>query len=154
MPAAAFGRPRYFCGLAAIKPTSGRVPRTGQFPMPLGARNPVFHVSLIARKVSDLALALPIISGPDFLVDSTIVAMPLGDPTGIALAGLKLAFFEDDGAAAPIKEIAAAVRDAQRLSVKPASRSKKKGHRIWKKAATVYHDMSFAGMAAPAPAHS
>jgi hypothetical protein len=30
--------PAHFCGLAAIKPTSGRVPRTGQFPMPLGAR--------------------------------------------------------------------------------------------------------------------
>src|SRR5712664_4988443 len=43
--------PAHFCGLAAIKPTSGRVPRTGQFPLPLGARNPVFHVSLIARKV-------------------------------------------------------------------------------------------------------
>ncbi len=44
--------PAHFCGLAAIKPTSGRVPRTGQFPLPLGARNPVFHVSLIARKVA------------------------------------------------------------------------------------------------------
>src|SRR5712672_2826105 len=85
--------PAHFCGLAAIKPTSGRVPRTGQFPMPLGARNPVFHVSLISRRVEDLALALPIISGPDFR-DSTIVAMPLGDPNGVALAGLKLAFFE------------------------------------------------------------
>jgi amidase len=56
--------PAHFCGLAAIKPTSGRVPRTGQFPQPMGARAPVFHVSLIARRVEDLALALPIISGP------------------------------------------------------------------------------------------
>src|SRR6201996_2651512 len=58
--------PAHYCGLAAIKPTSGRVPRTGQFPQPMGARAPVFHVSLIARQVADLALALPIISGPDF----------------------------------------------------------------------------------------
>src|SRR3954451_17395801 len=113
--------PAHFCGLAAIKPTSGRVPRTGQFPMPLGARNPVFHVSLIARKVGDLALALPLISGPDFR-DSTIVAMPLGDPNGVALAGLKLAFFEDDGAAA-IKVEEKRTPDSE-------------------KAATVYHDMS------------
>jgi amidase len=28
--------PAHFCGLAAIKPTSGRVPRTGQFPLPIG----------------------------------------------------------------------------------------------------------------------
>ena len=64
--------PAHFCGLAAIKPTSGRVPRTGQFPQPMGARAPVFHVSLIARHVEDLALALPIISGPDFR-DASIV---------------------------------------------------------------------------------
>ena len=44
--------PAHFCGLAAIKPTSGRVPKTGQFPMPMGARAPVFPcVSLIARRV-------------------------------------------------------------------------------------------------------
>ncbi|MEA2832536.1 MAG: amidase [Methylobacteriaceae bacterium] len=48
--------PAHFCGLAAIKPTSGRVPRTGQFPRPMGARNWVFHVSLIARKVEILLL--------------------------------------------------------------------------------------------------
>jgi amidase len=103
--------PAHYCGLAAIKPTSGRVPRTGQFPMPLGARNPVFHVSLIARKVQDLALALPIISGPDFR-DHSIVGMPLGDPTKVVLRDLKVAYFDDDGVAAPTKEIVAAVRDS------------------------------------------
>ena len=51
--------PAHYCGLAALKPTSGRIPRTGQFPRPMGARNSVFHVSLIARRVDDLALALP-----------------------------------------------------------------------------------------------
>ena len=103
--------PAHYCGLAAIKPTSGRVPRTGQFPLPLGARNPVFHVSLIARNVQDLALALPIISGPDFR-DHSIVAMPLGDSAKVVLRDLKLAYFDDDGVATPTKEIAAAVRDS------------------------------------------
>ncbi len=103
--------PAHYCGLAAIKPTSGRVPRTGQFPLPLGARNPVFHVSLIARKVQDLALALPIISGPDFR-DHSIVGMPLGDPSKVVLRDLKIAFFDDDGVATPTKEIVAAVRDS------------------------------------------
>src|SRR6202044_853085 len=96
--------PAHFCGLAAIKPTSGRVPRTGQFPQPMGARAPVFHVSLIARHVEDLALALPIISGPDFR-DHSIVGMPLLDPRAVQLAVLKLAYFEDDGGAPPTKEI-------------------------------------------------
>jgi amidase len=103
--------PAHYCGLAAIKPTSGRVPRTGQFPMPLGARNPVFHVSLIARKVHDLALALPVIAGPDFR-DHTIVGMPLGDPAKVVIRDLKLAWFDDDGVAPPTKEIATAVRDS------------------------------------------
>src|SRR3984893_5625134 len=103
--------PAHYCGLAAIKPTSGRVPRTGQFPMPLGARNPVFHVSLIARKVGDLALALPIIAGPDFR-DHSIMGMPLGDPAKVVLRDLKVAYFDDDGVATPTKEIAAAVRDS------------------------------------------
>src|SRR5882757_8925281 len=88
--------PAHFCGLAAIKPTSGRVPRTGQFPQPMGARAPVFHVSLLARRVDDLALALPLISGPDFR-DNSIVGVPLMDFKAVPLSGLKLAFFEDDG---------------------------------------------------------
>jgi amidase len=103
--------PAHYCGLAAIKPSVGRVPRTGQFPLPLGARNPVFHVSLIARKVADLALALPIIAGPDFR-DHSIVGMPLGDPAKVTLRDLKVAYFDDDGIAPPTREIAAAVRDA------------------------------------------
>jgi amidase len=103
--------PAHYCGLAAIKPSAGRVPRTGQFPLPLGARNPVFHVSLIARKVADLALALPIVAGPDFR-DHSIVGMPLGDPAKVALRDLKVAYFDDDGVAPPTREIAAAVRDA------------------------------------------
>jgi amidase len=110
--------PAHFCGLAAIKPTSGRVPRTGQFPMPMGARNAVFHVSLIARKVEDLALALPIIAGPDFR-DHSIVGMPLLDSKSVTLSGLKLAYFEDDGAATPTREISAAVTP-QRHSWTPA----------------------------------
>ena len=94
--------PRIIAGLVAVKPTSGRVPRTGQFPLPLGARSPLAHVSLIARKVQDLALALPIIAGPDFR-DHAIVGMPLGDPTKVVLRDLKVAYFDDDGVATPDK---------------------------------------------------
>jgi len=130
--------PAHFCGLAAIKPTSGRVPRTGQFPLPMGARNAVFHVSLIARNVDDLALALPIIAGPDFR-DHSIVGMPLLDPKAVQLTGLKLAYFEDDGAASPTKEITAAPRPkklprqfaiAPRLLRMLASRSKRTARRM------------------------
>jgi amidase len=133
--------PAHFCGLAAIKPTSGRVPRTGQFPQPMGARAPVFHVSLIARHVEDLALALPIISGPDFR-DHSIVGMPLLDPKAVTLGGLKLAFFEDDGLASPTREIAAAVRDSARAFADAGVKVEEKRTPDAEKAATVYHDMS------------
>jgi amidase len=133
--------PAHFCGLAAIKPTSGRVPRTGQFPMPMGARNAVFHVSLIARKVEDLALALPIIAGPDFR-DHSIVGMPLLDPKAVKLSELKLAFFEDDGAATPTKEISAAVRDCAKAFLDAGLTVEENRPPDAAKAATVYHDMS------------
>ena len=133
--------PAHFCGLAAIKPTSGRVPRTGQFPMPMGARNAVFHVSLIARKVDDLALALPIISGPDFR-DHSIVGMPLLDPKAVTLNGLKLAYFDDDGAASPTREIAAAVRDCVKAFADAGVKVEENRPPDAAKAATVYHDMS------------
>jgi amidase len=133
--------PAHFCGLAAIKPTSGRVPRTGQFPQPMGARAPVFHVSLIARRVEDLALALPIIAGPDFR-DASIVGMPLLDPKAVTLSGLKLAFFDDDGAATPTKEITAAVRDSARAFMDAGVKVEEKRTPDSEKAATVYFDMS------------
>jgi amidase len=133
--------PAHFCGLAAIKPTSGRVPRTGQFPQPMGARAPVFHVSLVARKVEDLALALPIIAGPDFR-DASIVGMPLLDPKAVSIAGLKLAFFDDDGVASPTKEIVAAVRDSAKALADAGVKVEEKRTPDAEKAATVYYDMS------------
>src|SRR5271169_3699081 len=133
--------PAHFCGLAAIKPTSGRVPRTGQFPQPMGTRAPVFHVSLIARHVEDLALALPIISGPDFR-DNSIVGMPLLDPKAVTLSGLKLAFFDDDGTATPTKEIAAAVRDSAKAFMNAGVKVEENRPPDAGKAATVYHDIS------------
>ena len=133
--------PAHYCGLAAIKPTSGRVPRTGQFPLPLGARNPVFHVSLIARKVQDLALALPIIAGPDFR-DHSIVGMPLGDPSKVVLRDLKVAYFDDDGVAPPTKEIAAAVRDSAKAFADAGVKVEESRPPDAAKPTTVYFDIS------------
>jgi amidase len=105
--------PAHFCGLAAIKPTSGRVPRTGQFPPPLGARSAVFHVSLIARRTEDLASALTVISGPDGR-DHSILPGGLGEGGDVKLPGLRVAWFADDSVAAPSPAIAACVQEAAR----------------------------------------
>ena len=133
--------PAHYCGLAALKPTSGRVPRTGQFPRPMGARNFVFHVSLIARKVDDLALALPIISGPDFQ-DYTITDMPLLDHRAVALPKLRLAFFDHDGTSAPTPEIAAAVRAAADALANLGLAVEERRPPDADRAATIYYDMT------------
>ena len=133
--------PAHYCRLAAIKPTAGRVPRTGQFLLPLGARNPVFHDSLIARKVEDLALALPIVGGPDFR-DHAIVGMPLGDPAGVALRDLKVAVFDDDGVATPTREIKAAVRDAAMALADAGVKVEENRPPDAAKPGTVYSDIS------------
>jgi len=140
-PVAVFGFRLISAALRQSKPTSGRVPRTGQFPMPMGARNAVFHVSLIARKVEDLALALPIIAGPDFR-DHSIVGMPLLDSKAVTLNGLKLAYFEDDGVATPTKEISAAVRDSARAFMDAGVKVEESRPPDAAKAGTVYFDMS------------
>ena len=58
--------PSHNCGIAGIKPTSGRVPRTGHaLPSCMGASDALTQIGPMARYVEDLALVLPIISGVD-----------------------------------------------------------------------------------------
>ena len=58
-------QPAHLCGVAGIKPTSGRVPRTGHWPGPGGLFESFTQLGPIARRVEDLALVLPLIAGPD-----------------------------------------------------------------------------------------
>ena len=103
--------PAHCTGIASIKPTSGRVPRTGHFPGPGGLLDALWQIGPLARHVEDLALVLSVISGPD-LQDVGVVPMPLGDPRAIDLRRLRLAFHTDNGIVAPSAEIAAAVEKA------------------------------------------
>ncbi len=64
--------PCHFCGLAGIMPTMGRVPRTGHIYPFEGLLDSAQQIGPIARPVDDLALLLPILSGPDG-VDPAIV---------------------------------------------------------------------------------
>jgi amidase len=96
--------PAHFCGIAGLKPTSGRVPRTGHIiPYGLGAFDSLTQIGPLARFVEDLALALPIISGPDWR-DPAIVPMPLGDPAAVRIDGLRVAMHTDNGVLAPTHE--------------------------------------------------
>jgi amidase len=103
--------PAHCTGIATIKPTSGRVPRTGHFPGPGGLLDALWQIGPLARYVEDLTLVLPLISGPN-LQDVAIVPVPLGDPKAIDLRQLRLAFHTDNGIVAPSAEIAVAIEKA------------------------------------------
>lgn len=105
--------PAHFCGIAGIKPTTGRTPRTGHFPPFGGIADALCQVGPLARRVEDLALALPLLCGADWR-DPSVVPAPLGDPSEVSLKGLRVAFHTDNGIIPPTPEIAAAVRDAAR----------------------------------------
>ena len=104
--------PAHYCGIAGIKPNSGRVPRTGHIvPHGLGALDSLTQNGPMARYVEDLAFILPIISGPDWS-DPFIAPAPLGAPADVDLSALRIAFYTDNGVRTPTAEIIAAVRAA------------------------------------------
>ena len=103
--------PAHFSGVAGIKPTTGRVPRTGHAIPFGGLTDNVTQVGPLARTVDDLAYILKIIAGPDGR-DFTIAPVPLGNHHEVELSGLRCAYFVDNGIHRPIPEIAQAVHDA------------------------------------------
>jgi amidase len=104
-------QPAHFCGITGIKPTSGRVPRTGHAVPPGGLVDMLTQVGPMARFVEDLALILPIIAGPDGQ-DPAIAPVPLGDPEAVVLKGRRAVLYTDNGLQVPTPEIVDAVRDA------------------------------------------
>lgn len=105
--------PSHCCGTAGIKPTSGRVPRTGHI-FPFGGLLDSFQqIGPLARFVDDLAYLLPILSGPDG-IDPMIVPVPLRDPKAVDVRALRVAFHTDNGILTPTPETAETVRAAAR----------------------------------------
>ena len=98
--------PAHVCGIAGIKPNSGRVPRTGHIvPFGMGALDSLTQIGPLARYVEDLALTLPIIIGVDW-IDPGLVPMLLGDHDAVELKSLKVAVHTDNGIIAPTPETA------------------------------------------------
>jgi amidase len=84
--------PAHFCGVAGLKPTAGRVPRTGHIIDFAGASQFLTHIGPLARHVEDLSLVLGLIAGPDG-VDPHVVPVPLREAGALKLTGLRVAFF-------------------------------------------------------------
>jgi amidase len=104
-------QPAHVCGVAGIKPTSGRVPRTGHWPDFAGITGPLTQLGPIARRVDDLALVLPIIAGPDG-EDPEVPPVALGHAEDVDVASLRVVAFTDNGIRAPTAETIAAVEAA------------------------------------------
>ncbi len=99
--------PAHACGVAGLKPTTGRVPLTGHAP-PISALNdPRTTIGPMARFVEDLALGLELIGGPDGRDPST-VPVPLGDWRTVDLSSLQVASYSRHEGADPSPDCAAA----------------------------------------------
>jgi amidase len=104
--------PAHFCGLAGLKATAGRVPRTGHIPfLEFGPLEALFQLGPLARRVGDLLPILRVIAGPDGR-DPFVPPAPIGDEDAVELGRLRVAFHTDNEITAPTPETAAAVRAA------------------------------------------
>ena len=101
--------PAHFCGIAALKPTSGRLARTGHVPPAGGWIEALWQIGPMARRVADLQTLMPILLGGDG-EDHTLVEMPYAAEK--IPAASRVAYFIDNGIAAPDAETAALVHDA------------------------------------------
>jgi Asp-tRNA(Asn)/Glu-tRNA(Gln) amidotransferase A subunit family amidase len=92
--------PAHFCGICALKPTTGRVPGELQFPPSIGPYSLGAVIGPMGRTVADLRLLFGVLS-PD----------PLERASENVL-GCRVAWYTDDGVAPVTEETARAVRAA------------------------------------------
>ncbi|WP_221390992.1 amidase [Dyadobacter sp. NIV53] len=98
-------------GITGIKPTSVRIPRTGHIVDYGGIYDLWQQPGPMARRVEDLILLTPILSGPDFK-DAAVVPMPWLDPAKVNVAKLKVAFYPNNGLLTTAVETQEAVKQA------------------------------------------
>jgi Asp-tRNA(Asn)/Glu-tRNA(Gln) amidotransferase A subunit family amidase len=103
--------PAHFSGICGLKPTPGRIPSTGHYPVSGGPFALIGVVGPMARTVADLKLLFEVMQGPDH-GDTCAAPVPLRWPSDEAARKLKVGYFEDDGRTPVTPETRAAVRDA------------------------------------------
>jgi amidase len=103
--------PAAFCGIASIKPTSGRLPRTGHFPPAGGWIEKLWQIGPMARHVEDLCTLMPLLIGGDGH-DATVIDAAFRDPRTISLRELRIAFYTENGFVPTDTEVAQVVRAA------------------------------------------
>jgi amidase len=104
--------PAAFCGIASIKPTSGRLPRTGHVPPAGGWIEALWQIGPMARFTEDLLLAMQLLASEDD-ADFTSPPVALAEPPD--LKKMKLAFFTDNGFARCHQKVKNAVEECARF---------------------------------------
>lgn len=103
--------PAHFTGICGLKPTPGRIPATGHFPVPAGPFALLGVVGPMARTIADLKVLFEVMQGPDD-GDTCAVPVPLRWPGDEEVKSLRIGYFEDDGRTPVTPETREAVRTA------------------------------------------
>lgn len=100
--------PAFFNGVFGHKPTGGVVPGSGQFPLAENDALRFLCTGPIARRAEDLMPLLRILAGPDG-IDAGCREVTLGEPDGVAIAGLDVLDVRGNG----FRRVSADLQDAQ-----------------------------------------
>lgn len=106
--------PSHFCGIAGIKPTTGRVPCTGNALPTSGLLAPLSQPGPMARQVADLEYLLNIIQGPDLFDPHGVDAKHYAS-NAIDVQQLRIGFHTDNGIKTPTAAIISAIKNALAL---------------------------------------
>jgi len=102
--------PAAFCGIASLKPTTGRLDDTARLPIYDGQRAIVSQEGPLARSVNDLALGLEIANGGRD--PAGYPPRPLGDSRVVDIRTLRVGFYEQAGSFRASPALARAAREA------------------------------------------
>lgn len=103
--------PAHYSGICGLKPTPGRIPATGHFPVSAGPFAYLGVVGPMARNIEDLKVLFEVMAGPD-CGDPMAAPVPLGPLPTDAVQKLRVGFFEEDGHTPVTSETRGAVRKA------------------------------------------
>jgi len=103
--------PAHANGVCGLRPTSGRIARTGHIISYRTFDQSLTTLGPLTRYVEDLETILPVIAGSDG-VDPFAYDLPLGDSREADVERLSIAFYTDNGTAKPVRSIEDAVRRA------------------------------------------
>lgn len=105
--------PAHACGVCGLKPTAGRVSRSGHILNWETFEQSLTTLGPLTRRVEDLVTILSIIAGSDG-VDPFAQDIPIGNPDDTRIDALRFAFYTDNGVEPPLPAIAETVESVAR----------------------------------------